>query len=599
MRLWVPALAGALGAACSIPDLEDVESKRTQNECTSDDDCGSAARCGAGICQAGLSVFDSVLLSVTPSSSDSGPASGTRMLVPWSGLVRPTTLDVAMEVPTKLKVVVKAPAPTDGTCEYEAAPDGSLPASVTFTPTVTPLGLSTKNYQATTVLVQGSSGDFTNELRLSLPAGEYDVYVQPTAPTSEEACPVVPQIVRSHRVEPTKDTVALTLPAAVPATLDVTIRWLPGDTSEGAPSQTLQDWTAEMIDPVSGRIVSTRETLLAATPSSLHGGEVEYALRLSYWQDAGAYMGQELLRLSPPDGVTAPTMVWSREGLEVLTAGQATLDLRTLPSEVVVVEGLVATSGGEPVPAAVTVSSLEVASLDAGLLASFTVPAEAGADGKFVVNLLPGKYRVVAEPDPLTGLPASSAEWDVAATSAFQAGRVVELADPGSIAGDVVVAMPGSPPLAGASVHAFSSPSRSASNAFKTQIGAPPYVPRASNGITSESGSFDLGADPGTFDLSVRPANETGFAWLVRPRVTVPNAGLGTLRLPLPVVHSGVLTMDGQPVVNARVGVYVFVGGASEGYVTAPEKADGVLQVAESVTGADGAFRILLPSALN
>lgn len=596
MRLWA-LLAAVPLAACSIPDLEDVESKRTNNECSVDDDCGAGARCGAGICQATQSVFDSALLSITPSASDSGPASGARLLVPWSGLVRPSALDVELDPPTQLRAVVKAGKPGPG-CAWEVAPDGSMPATVTFTPTVVPLGLSTKTYQATTLVVQGAGTTLTHEARLAVPAGEYDVYVQPATPSDEGACPAVPRVFRGHQVEPTQDIVALTLPADPPSRLSVDIRWLPPGATEG-PSDSLEGWTAEMIEPVGGRVVSNRRRLDAAVPSSAHAGEVEYRFALDYSQEGGPYMGQELLRLAPPEGVTAPTMVWSRDGLEVLTAGEATLDLRTLPSRVVVVEGIVATAAGDPVPAEVIVSSLEVASLEAGLLASFSVPARAGDDGKFVVNLLPGKYRVVVEPDPLTGLTASSAEWEISATASFQAGRVVELAEQGAIAGSVVVSTPGKPPLAGASVQAFSSPSRSATQAFKAQIGVPPHVPRASNGFTTETGRFDLVADPGTFDLSVRPANDTGFAWLVRPRVTVPNAGLGTLRLPLPVVHQGVLTMGGQPLANARVGVYVFVGGASEGYVTDAERADGVLQVAESVTDDRGAFRVLLPSQLN
>src|SRR5690606_29437960 len=70
-------------------------------------------------------------------------------------------------------------------------------------------------------------------------------------------------------------------------------------------------------------------------------------------------------------------------------------------------------------------------------------------------------------------------------------------------------------------------------------------LPRATSSFLSQDGSFEILADSGVFDLSVRPDVATGYAWLVVPNVPVGPAGtqassdLGTLRMPQPVRYTG------------------------------------------------------------
>ena len=609
-RLLISLAAALFGVGCTLPDIEDLEESRTQNECSEDSECGPGNSCSEGVCRAPESDFDTVLIAVTPSATDSSAAAGLRFLTTVGDFATaPGPLDIDLSLPTGVKgAVVTSEMVDSAECTpFQVGLDGSVAAELTFTPTERPLGLGAKSYSVSTTPT-GSEG-ISHSYAASLPPGDYDVYVEPAQPDVNDPdptnwCPLAPQLLRGVNVPSAADPSAATqivVTAEPPASLTVTVRWPSVESTDaGTPAPSLEGWTADMLEPLTGKVISAPIKPLPAADFSTYEGEVQYQFTLFYAQQSGSAMGQELLRLRPPEGTTAPSMVWNREGLEVLQVGEATIDLRDFPSQTVDVEGVVETLGGQPIPASVTISSTEVESLGEGLLASFTVSAQAADDGKFLANLLPGSYRVVAEPAAETGLPATAVEdFQVGTAPTFQAGKVITLEDRGSIGGRVVASIPRSPPVSGAAVHALASPSKAALHAFKTQAGVAPHVPRATNGLTGKDGGFAVEADPGTFDLSVRPAAETGFPWLVRPRVSVPNQGLGRLELPLPVVHRGAVTVGGEPLGSARISVYVYVGGSSEGYVNNPEDADSVLQVAESVADENGQFEILLPASLN
>jgi hypothetical protein len=129
------------------------------------------------------------------------------------------------------------------------------------------------------------------------------------------------------------------------------------------------------------------------------------------------------------------------------------------------------------------------------------------------------------------------------------------------------------------------------------------FIPRASAGGVGGNGEFALKADPGTFDITVRPNTDTGFPWLVMPNfpVTSISAGLGRLGTPLPVSYRGTVTVPGAdgptPVPSAVVRAYIYLKGSD--YTADSENADSVLQIAETRAGTDGAFNLLVPAELN
>jgi hypothetical protein len=131
------------------------------------------------------------------------------------------------------------------------------------------------------------------------------------------------------------------------------------------------------------------------------------------------------------------------------------------------------------------------------------------------------------------------------------------------------------------------------------------FVPRATPASSAEDGSFQLFADSGVFDLSVRPEPESGFAWLVQPNIRVLPAAaqssqeLGVLRLPVPVRYTGAVSSlnVGGRVADALIRAYAYLD--EEGDVTdQPADAYSVVQVAETRADSEGRFELLLPSTL-
>ena len=107
--------------------------------------------------------------------------------------------------------------------------------------------------------------------------------------------------------------------------------------------------------------------------------------------------------------------------------------------------------------------------------------------------------------------------------------------------------------------------------------------------------------------MTVKPEPESGFAWLVKPRITVHpfeahNAvqGLSDFRLPLPVryhcrVESLVL---GSVVPDALIRAYVYLD--KDGALTSEaQEAESVIQVGEARANAEGEYELLLPSELS
>jgi hypothetical protein len=605
--LGLPLLGG-----CSVRTEDESAAEPTANECSKSDECGEEGHCIAGRCEALEGRLSTVLFEVTaPGSSVSDDFAGlsflqTRSDVPLVG----GSLELALGDVAEVAGVIEAPPRGRQACEYRFY---EVPLRVSLTPTERLLGLPATVY---TAVAYGSGQCGSDELclrttsfGLRIPPGEYEIHIQSAPPSDPQdgvapegdlapLCSVVPQLYRRVQIDSGQVDVPLVMPE--PLTVLLTVHSAL-DAETGAPE--LGGWVVDLLDPQSGKRLSASSELGEANLVGIVDDLAEYQVELEYSPvvEDEEVVGQELVRLAPPEQVVAPAVLMERAALELFTDAAVIDQLVPLPHSIEL-EGRVEQETTEPLQATVTLEATELDFLEPGTLASYQRTAETDADGKFTVQLLPGSYRVVAVPPLETQLAVFEVEWEVAAEPRFQAGRTITLVEGSRLIGRVL--SPSNQPVAGANALAVASPSSRNATALQAALGEAPFVPRASSAITDERGEFELYADPGSVDVSIRPLAATGFAWLVRPAVPVNvpgNVDLLDMPLPLPVAYRGHVTvLDGVVLPEALIRAYVLLG--PEGYTSSRDDpdnpAEAVVQVAEARADGRGRFELLLPQDL-
>lgn len=560
-RLAVGSLLCAFGGyGCSVDTLESADHAPSKNSCEVQADCSAGSSCQANVCRQAQGEIDTVLLAITPASTTLG-IGGLRFLVPLSGL---------RDGGQQFEVGLVAPSIVGGTVTRQGAAV-NCDVHVTFTPVERVLGLSPDEYSAVT-----SGG----RLSASIPAGTYEVYVQAPSSPAPSGCDVVPRLYR--QVDVGAGVFQLPLELGEPSTLALSFI---------AQAHDLGGWRVAVLDSRSGRMLSPERTL-----DSVMLTEGSYALELPFNEVAGEPVaGQELIQLRPPVGVVAPTLIWKREGLEVFAPGELGMDLSQVSFEMGSYIGFVDGPDRTQQAATLTFTSIKLDGLADGVLGSFSVSTSADDSGAFAIESIPlGTYRVQVTPAEDSGL--GSREVEVAVTAKGQGGATILLEARSAIAGTVSFDQPGAPAVAGATVQAVASPRPGEFDAFHAALGETPFVPRATSGVTSQAGTFRLDADPGTYNISVRPPAGSNLPWLVRTNVVVPlqSGGLGSLEIKAPVLQSGRVRLNDVAVAGAAVRAYAYLG--SSGYVASREKAQSVVAVGEAYTDDDGLFLLALPS---
>jgi hypothetical protein len=273
--------------------------------------------------------------------------------------------------------------------------------------------------------------------------------------------------------------------------------------------------------------------------------------------------------------------------------------LTTLP-EVVDVQGQVVLAGTTtPEAAAITLVATDTYDVNPGVHASYVRSAQAGADGNFSVQLLPGEYDVYAVPGVDTKLGALTTTLAVSRGTSPQAGKEIDLVPSAAIDGRVFD--PGHRgPVHGPQVQAVPATAAQPLALYDRSLGPISFVPRASITTIDDDGRFSVLADPGTFDVSVRPAGDTRFAWLVRPNLSVAQADkdLGDMRLPLPVHYQGSVTTAKRAVPGALIRAYIYMD-STPSYTGDPSLAASVLQIAETSSDDQGNYDLYLPSTID
>jgi hypothetical protein len=607
------ALAAGLCAlwalsACNVASVQEQPNVVPQNQCMRDSDCAVGSCGGTGTCRAAKGTFDTILFEISP-PADASSIAGVQFLKPVKDVLQSEgMLDLQLDLVAHVSGEVttspdyctpKFLDPATGKTLVSAS-DRSIPALVTILPSTAALGLFSSPVAAQATIPDQISWSF----RLNVPQGDYDIYIQPQhQPTAE--CPVPPQLLRAHAIN---GTVNLNVALPVPQTFEFDVSWPLADGG-------LDGWSVDMLDPISGRAISNSVPLV---PKSNHA---EYVANLAYLPVVGdTTKVEQFVRLSPPDGVTAPVLLFARSALGLFSASSGTIDqLTSLPTSVHIAGQVTARVTPAPVAATISLVATKLIGIDPGILASFVRTVSAGPDGTFELDVLPGTYRVSAVPSgsatSLETFAEANTIWDVGTSPDVQAGKVIELNDTLPINGDALDPS-GRIDMTGAQVQAVASPASIATDVLHQALGETAYVPRAASTTVGadpalkDLAAFKLGVDTGTYDFSVRPRASSGYAWLVTPSLpvgTTPTtsngSGLGRLILPLPVVYSGNLTVPGatadssSAVPGALISAYLYMKGGA--YTADPTEADSVLQIAESRSDATGAFEILIPAALN
>lgn len=563
------------------------------NSCSSDADCVDGV-CDAGMCRFGapaLSELGAVLLEVTPPAG-AGAVAGVR----FTSLVLPDELDMSLDVelPYISHVrgsVTAATVPEDECLPAEPDPsalpaaDGSVPARISVIPRQRLLGMSTA--PLTREIAADASGKY--DLSFNVPPGLYDIYAEPLGAT--DGCFRPPYLVLSRAIEPGDIDFSLELP--VPEKLDVTVRF-PGLIDA------LHGWTLDVVDRDTGRLLSNSAELSSPEIESSSGG-LSYRAELAFSpvvSDAeGAMPATELVRLSPPEAVTAPTIYVERSVVELFQDGEGVIDqLTALPSPVTY-SGRVTQAGTTTgAKANVTLIATQLQHVSSGTIAAFVRTVESDEAGVFEVELLPGNYAVRIEPASDT-LAQAATTLTVSASGSMQAGKALEVKARARFSGRMVSF--NGDLLGYTTVQASPVPVLTTLNVLSLARGEYPMYPRTESEPSEPDGIFELLLDAGEFRLVARPEVTTGLPWYVQLGVEVAGTELwmDDLSVSVPVVAEGAIrSADVGAVPGSLVRAYALLAGNEP--TADPAEATAVVGIGEARVDSAGDFRLLLPSTI-
>ncbi|MBN1612508.1 MAG: hypothetical protein JW940_38110 [Polyangiaceae bacterium] len=636
--------AGALLVlACSVRTIEEAAPSIVRNQCDTSKDCKGNPCLERRLCVARKASLSALLFEVTPPATSGAEYASVRYLK--TSLDAPETsgnFDLAFDVVANVTGAISAQrASNQAGCVFKfqsnetvpstlelADTEGvakGVPASLAFMATARLPGLPVVPYTVET----RATGDKEPEHRfdLRMPPGEYDAYVAPWREQDQpDSCAVAPQILRGESILAGKVDFSVQLPPPELLKLEIVG---PKDQSS------LRGWRIDMIDPKSVLVLSTSSVLgEPATVSS--DGRYVYEADVYYsrvWDAAKqpepgfVGVGDELVRLRPPEGIVGPSLFAELASLDLFETGQAEIELDDLSQPVLVEGQVLLPEADDPIAAHLVFAAQKLRATNAGYLTSFTVETDVGDDGLMAVDLLPGTYSVRAVPDTppccLSPYPTSDCHcpvptqvlWEVS-EEAHQFGKTLKLS-PGARVSARIKQPVGGHGLVGATASAMSVPvAMVALEDLLTGAGATPGVFTTD---TDNRGNFTLTLPlDEAFVLTVKPPDGSDYPWLVRPALTTTYSGdaepttitkplpvdLKDITQPLPVVYEGEVRVPsadvpGESVVvpNALIRAYAYLG--SDGPVDTSAEARLVVQVAETRADDTGTFELLVPSTFD
>lgn len=610
------ALFGEIGCSLNLTALD--EGQASKNTCGSDSDCPGGF-CWSGMCSANQGSLSGVLIQVTPPTSVASV--GGTQLSPCEGVAGsacvPKNVFTLAQSSSDFKLHLPAAMAVKGYVLLDdAVPAECQSLRVTLIPLEQSFGLSTVSYVADAVSenaikagscpVQSSVAQGVS-FQVNAAPGQYDIYVEPAPgpprPLPDGGAPLACNFVpRLFREVPIATTTCVASPR--PKVLNVKVQWPQGVTGIGS----LQDWTVDIVHPTTGQLLSERKIVPA-------DGQVAIA----YSEVAREDSGQDLVRLTPPSSVTAPTVQFVRSGLEALST-PTTPTLGPFPAPVRV-QGFVyraeeyANGQTKGVPSTITMTATKIPGIPPGIFATYTneltvTATDKGEGGQFDAEVVPGDYRVRVVPHVGLGLAAIETTLSLTCDRdpkdetkcvplgsgkppIVEAGKTLLVPRAATVTGSVAVPYGGGK-MDSATVQA--SPAAFGKRActladggldaggpdsgcavsklgvLEIALGESGFVPRAVSTSTIDSSfvmnEVDCGGCgtglPAYFDFSVRTPDGSRFPWFVRTGVEVEaDVNLRQLVLPLPIVQQGVVDiLNGPsekptPVPGALVSAYV------------------------------------------
>ncbi|MBW2523558.1 MAG: carboxypeptidase regulatory-like domain-containing protein [Deltaproteobacteria bacterium] len=593
MRARLGALALVLlTSSCGVPLKERGE--ELANACSSDDDCGSTGVCREDRCVSTRASLPGLLLQIDlPAQSPYGAGTSSLVAVADDGVALQgrndggfsVSYDLAVPELVSISNVRLQVSPVPPGC-VAAEGDGSIPVSVQLHPAGQPVGLPLTVYSSRSTLVAEDEGE-VYRCALQVPAGTYDIYVTVDADASgadpEEGCALPPVLLTGHQLD--TSNVSVDLSVGEPTVLTGSIIGL-SDTLH------LTGWTLELVENKNGRPISTPWTFERRAGISPPGG-----FAVSYWPELAE---QAVIRLSPPDDADAiPTVLWLLDAVDLDGDQHVGLDLTALATATPVqIEGSVLDEdAGTGVGATVTIQSHELLGGEFGANAAYRTTSDAGSTGRFDVALLPGTYKVIAQPGGAPDQAVTEASWKINQND-LGGGKTIVLHPKTSMVGTVQTAG-GDPAF---DVPAYLQPSATPPLPYLDDVlSTYDVLPTNATALTDTEGVFAIPVDPGAFDLSIRPSDTSGFPWLVRARVTIQpstepaTADLGALVVSNPVALTGaVVSPTGQRLGGAVIRAWVPVQDE------AGEQAQStVIQIGHAISDAAGSYSLLLPASIS
>jgi len=564
------AMLGIVACDFSSPEAQTIE-----NSCASASDC-SAGTCGEGICIDNSGASLDVAIEVLRGSAD------PERVIPASWAYAPETVSSGtvrdLDLPTMREL--------RGLVRWA---DARVPATLSFArrmrPGVAPIApvevdVETFRDEA------GVGGEQVHDFSVLLVAGEtYDLVVMPSNdvvlnPTTGAAPAIrsLPPLYLVVQVEGGATTEPMRYDITFPSNLSVACNPLQNTncTFEG---QVLSvDAELQMEESVAGLQVRAIDESNGRVLSSI--GETDelgrFAIRI------GDTTSSYLIRITSSAGrepfpavSVDPALAFPSEPLE---------NRIYIPRlDPVQFTGRVRDSDQTPVPNA-TVRFLSTgifAGTELGLEGSFSASATTDEEGRFGVPLLPGFYAITVTP-PDDG----KRSWGVLTAEALVGEQVTAteaLIVPEQIGFRGWIATFLDEPAAGVTILARARPSAEAG-----------LVNRSQETVTNELGAFAMTVDAGLYDVYVKVSPETGFAWLVEPELLVRaedgERSRGYLLEPPIHVQGLVRNGEGATVANAVIRAHIF----------RPREGGGIrsIQVAETASGEDGTYRLLIAPRL-
>lgn len=583
------ALFGA-SAGCDVPLSAKVV--EVTNRCSADSDCGAEARCIEKTCVTTDADLANLVIEIDVPASSSLAPNTTHVISPrHEDLVLSGQSDGFYEfkdlILTELVdlLVTLEIENIPAACGALGDENGDVPIRVELSPTraafgAIPPGVSTRIYDAVT-----QEEGLTNEVRMSVPSGAYDIYITPVVPGDpldpEDPyfdCFLPPRLLRDRSI-----TDGIIDDRVVYDELKPTV--------DGSVSGfDLDGWTVALIENKRGRLMSEAEIL------TLSEQQTADEFHLSYWVENDAEDLDLVLRLTPPAtrAVThgLPVFYWKLSGLPGNAANIEKLaDVTAIPVSGTVVDA----SYNVTVPSILTIHSNELF-LDFGENVVYRRTIETDADGGFGdISLLPGDYTVIIQPVQGDALAVTKRSLILKQGNQGQ-GVTLPVMRKRPLDGRALTAQG-----AGASrINAVLEPTVPAAATFLQNVKQIiPIPPSSASTLTDSSGGFSLYVDPGTFNLSLRPAPSSDLPWTVVSSYFIDETETALddvqLGIPNPVILIGQVSLNSKSIANARIRAWLRPSPMDSANPTPEPNA---VQIAETTTLANGTYRLLLPGSL-